>query len=118
RPRRPGEPGESAVQRLHLPGRGELLRRAAITLVAVGALASLAAGCGASASPESGITAFLRATNAQFVEGALTPDTSAGGSASISGVTINNTNVYPGEQNFPLSGTVTGATALVGLEND
>jgi hypothetical protein len=94
------------------------LRRAAITLVAVGALASLAAGCGASASPESGITAFLRATNAQFVEGALTPDTSAGGSASISGVTINNTNVYPGEQNFPLSGTVTGATALVGLEND
>ena len=29
----------------------------------------------------------------------------ADGSAVISGVAINNTNVYPGEQNFPLSGT-------------
>ena len=82
-------------------------------------MASLAAGCGASASPESGITALLRASNAQFVEGALVPDTSASdGAAVISGVAINNTNVYPGEQGFPLSGTVTGATALVGLEDD
>ena len=82
-------------------------------------MASLAAaGCAASASPESGITALLRISNAQFVEGALAPDTSATGSAVISGVAINNTNVYPGEENFPLSGTVTGVTALIGLEGD
>jgi hypothetical protein len=95
------------------------LRRAAVSLFAVGAVASLAAaGCAASASPESGVTALLRASNGQFVEGALPPDTSATGSAVISGVAINNTNVYPGEENFPLSGTVTGATALIGLEGD
>jgi hypothetical protein len=95
------------------------LRRAVINLRAVGVVASLlTAGCAASASPESGVTALLRVSNGQFVEGALTPDTSATGSAVISGVAINNTNVYPGEQNFPLSGTVTGATALIGLEDD
>ena len=92
---------------------------AGLTLRAVSVAASLvAAGCAASASPESGVTALLRASNGQFVEGALPPDTSATGSAVISGVAINNTNVYPGEENFPLSGTVTGATALVGLEDD
>ena len=95
------------------------MRRAALNLQAVGVVASLvAAGCAASASPESGVTALLRVSNGQFVEGALPPDTSATGSAVISGVAINNTNVYPGEENFPLSGTVTGATALVGLEGD
>lgn len=77
-----------------------------------------AAGCASSASPESGITALLRVSNAQFVEGALAPDSSAPGTALISGVAINNTNVYPGEQSFPLAGTVTGATVLIGLEND
>ena len=56
--------------------------------------------------------------NAQFVEGACRPTPRRPGTAVISGVAINNTNVYPGEQSFPLSGTVTGATALVGLEND
>jgi hypothetical protein len=76
------------------------------------------AGCGPSASPESGVTALLRASNAQFVEGALAPDTTATGTAVVSGVAINNTNVYPGEQSFPLAGTVAGATVLVGLKND
>ena len=95
------------------------MSRGADTLRAMSVVASLvAAGCAASASPESGITALLRVSNAQFVVGALDPDTTATGSAVISGVAINNTNVYPGEQNFPLSGTVTGATALVGLDND
>ena len=95
------------------------MSRAAVTLRAVSVVASLvAAGCAASASPESGVTALLRVSNAQFVEGALDPDTAATGSAVISGVAINNTNVYPGEENFPLSGTVTGATALVGLKDD
>ncbi len=93
--------------------------RAALTLRAVSVVASLvAAGCAASASPESGITALLRISNAQFVEGALPPDTASTGTAVISGVAISNTNVYPGEEDFPLSGTVTGATALVGLKGD
>jgi len=95
------------------------LRRLAVGLVATSFAASLAAaGCGAGASPESGITALLRASSAQFVDGALAPDTSAMGTAAISGVAINNTTVYPGELGFSLSGTVTGATALVGLKND
>jgi hypothetical protein len=78
----------------------------------------LVAGCGTSASPESGITALMRVSGAQFVSGALAPETSATGTALISGVGINNTMVYPGEENFPLTGTVTGVTALVGLKND
>jgi YD repeat-containing protein len=60
----------------------------------------------------------LRVSNAQFVQGALTPDTTATGSAVISGVAINNTKIYPGELGFPLAGTVTGVTALVGLKGD
>jgi hypothetical protein len=82
------------------------------------ALGVAASGCGESASPESGITALLRVPSAQFVEGTLAPDTTAMGKAVISGVSVNNTHVYPGEQNFPLSGTVTGATALIGLKGD
>jgi hypothetical protein len=78
----------------------------------------LVAGCGASASPESGITALMRVSGAQFVSGALVPDTAATGTARISGVGLNNLSIYPGEQNFPLTGIVTGATALVGLEGD
>jgi len=78
----------------------------------------LVAGCGASASPESGVTALLRVSGAQFVPGALPSNTGATGTAAISGVGLNNTVVYPGEENFPLTGTVTGVTALVGLDND
>jgi hypothetical protein len=81
-------------------------------------LAMMSAGCGPSASSASGITALLRVSNAQFVEGALAPDSTAPGTAIVSGVAINNTNVYPGEQSFPLSGSVSGATVLVGLKND
>jgi hypothetical protein len=78
----------------------------------------LVTGCAASASPESGITALLRVSGAQFVTGALAPDTAATGTAVISGVGLNNTIIYPGEQGFPLTGTVTGVTALVGLDDD
>ena len=81
-------------------------------------LAMMSAGCGPSASSASGITALLRVSNAQFVEGALAPDSTAPGTAIVSGVAINNTNVYPGEQSFPLAGSVSGATVLVGLKND
>ena len=81
-------------------------------------LALMSAGCGPNASSASGITALLRVSNAQFVEGALAPDSTAPGTAIVSGVAINNTNVYPGEQSFPLSGSVSGATVLVGLKND
>jgi hypothetical protein len=91
------------------------LSRALASLLLAG---TLAAGCAASADPESGIIALMRASNAQFVEGALTPDTTAAGTATISGVTVNNTKIYPGEQSFPLSGVVTGVTALVGLKGD
>lgn len=93
------------------------MRRLAASLLG-GLLGIASAGCGQSASPESGVTALLRVSNAQFVEGALAPDTSSTGAAVISGVAINNTNVYPGEQGFPLAGTVTGATVLVGLKGD
>jgi hypothetical protein len=90
-----------------------------LTASLLGALLGMASwGCGASASPESGITALLRASSGQFVAGALVPDTSAMGTATISGVAINNTTIYPGELGFSLSGTVTGATVLVGLKND
>jgi hypothetical protein len=79
----------------------------------------LVAGCGESASPESGITALMRVSGAQFVSGPLSADAKATtGTAAISGVGLNNLMVYPGEQNFPLTGVVTGVTALVGLEND
>lgn len=91
------------------------MRRRLANLLVAGLLV---AGCGASASPESGITAFMRVSGAQFVSGGLTPDTAAKGTARISGVGLNNLMVYPGEENFPLTGTVTGVTALVGLESD
>jgi hypothetical protein len=93
------------------------LRRVAAGILGA-ALGVAATGCGPSASADSGITALLRVPGAQFVEGALEPDTSATGSAVISGVALINTTIYPGEQSFPLSGTVTGATALVGLKGD
>ena len=80
RPRRRGEPGQPAVERLHHPRRGELLRRAAASLRAsASSPAWWRPAAAPSASPESGITALLRVSNAQFVEGALAPDTSATG---------------------------------------
>jgi hypothetical protein len=91
------------------------LRRGPTILLVAG---TLTAGCGTSASPESGITALLRVSGAQFVEEALAPDPIDTGSAVISGVSLNNTTIYPGEPSFPLSGTVTGPSALVGLEGD
>ncbi len=69
------------------------------------------------ASPQTGVTALMRASNAQFVPGALVADTAATG-ATLSGINIINTNVYPGQENFSFSGTVTGPTALVGLDGD
>ncbi len=86
------------------------------TVATLATVATLS-GCGG-ASPESGITANLRIANAQFVEGALAPDT-AGTEPAIRGITLLTTTVYPGQENFPLSGAVEdGGSVLVGLGGD
>ena len=87
-------------------------------------IAATAGACGG-ASPESGVTAYLRLASAQFVPGALSPDAGTqaadGGSLGppIHGVNLSVTNVYPGIQNVPLSGDVQkGTSVLVGLADD
>jgi hypothetical protein len=75
------------------------------------------AGCGGT-SAESGVTAYLRIAGAQFVEGALAADT-RGMEPAVRGVTLVNTAVYPGQENFPISGSVEdGGTVLIGLGDD
>lgn len=77
----------------------------------------LVAGCGG-ASPDTGITAYLRASNAQFVEGAM-PPASGNAEPAIRGVNLVNTTIYPGLENFGLSGAVEqGVSTLVGLAGD
>lgn len=79
-------------------------------------LACAAAGCDG-ASSESGVTAYLRLTNAQFVPGALQADPMAMGPKVALNLGI--ARVHPGVQNLPLSGNVTkGTSALIGLAND
>ncbi len=81
------------------------------------ALGLAAVGCGG-ASAETGVTALLRASNAQFVPGAL-PFETGGAEPALRGISLLNTNVYPGQENFPLSGAVEdGGTLLVGLKGD
>jgi hypothetical protein len=87
-------------------------------------IAAMAAAC-AGASPESGVTAYLQLTNAQFVPGSLSPDAGTQGTDGglqgppIRGVNLSVTNVYPGIQNVPLSGDVQkGTSVLVGLADD
>jgi hypothetical protein len=87
-----------------------------IRIVLLGVAAN-AAGCGG-ASPETGITAYLRASNAQFVPGAMPPPKDNSGPA-VRNVNLVNTTVYPGLVSFPLSGTVEqGVSVLVGLVGD
>ena len=87
-------------------------------------MAATAGACGG-ASPASGVTAYLRLANAQFVPGSLSPDAGTpgpdGGSQGppIHGLNLSVTNVYPGIQNVPLSGDVQeGTSVLVGLADD
>jgi hypothetical protein len=75
------------------------------------------AGCGG-ASSDPGVTAYLRAANAQYVPGSLTADTTATG-PKVQSVNILTTKVAPGLQNLSLTGDVTnGSSALVGLAGD
>jgi hypothetical protein len=90
-------------------------RRLAIGLGATAAVA--ACGCGG-ADPNSGITAYLRASNAQFVEGTM-PASSGGSEPAVRAVNLINTTIYPGQENFGVSGSVEGGvSALVGLAGD
>jgi hypothetical protein len=74
-------------------------------------------GCGG-VTPETGVTAYLRIANAQFAEGALPPDTS-GTEPAVRGITLLNTAPYPGQENFPVSGSVEGGgSVLIGLGGD
>jgi hypothetical protein len=81
-------------------------------------LLCLVAGCSGGASPDIGITAYLRASGAQFVEGPL-PAATNNPEPAIRGVNLVNTTIYPGLENFPLSGSVEqGISTLVGLAGD
>lgn len=81
------------------------------------ALLCAAAGCGG-ATPASGVTALMRIGGAQFVDGALAPDTS-GTEPAVRGITLNTNSVYPGEESFPVSGSVEkGSAVLIGLGGD
>ena len=100
-----GQPDQPRGQRVHHPRRGELLMRAHATTLA---LVLAAAGCGG-ASPETGITANLRLTTAQFVPGPLDADTAATGPTVF--VNLGVAKVSPGAQNLPLSGNVQAGPA-------
>jgi hypothetical protein len=75
------------------------------------------AGCGG-ASSDPGLSAYMRAANAQFVPGSLTADTTATG-PKIQSINILTTRVAPGLENLSLTGDVTdGTSALIGLAGD
>jgi hypothetical protein len=96
------------------------LRRAAFLLVsglALGPALGLSAGCGG-ASPESGVTAWMRIANAQFVPGTLATDTS-GTEPLVRQVALMTSQVAPGQENVPVSGSVEkGSAVLIGLSGD
>jgi hypothetical protein len=83
----------------------------------IGALGAVA-GCGG-VSPDSGLTAFMRASGAQYEPGELVTD--AGELApTVDTIKSANTRVFPGAQGRSVSGSVSGtATAvLIGLQGD
>ena len=89
-----------------------MMRRLALCLLLGGG-----AGCaGASANP--GLTAYLRLSGAQYVPGALAPQSDATAPL-VTSVNLLTTKVAPGLQNLPLSGDVhEGSSVLVGLAGD
>ncbi|HVV51699.1 MAG TPA: hypothetical protein VHO06_18670 [Polyangia bacterium] len=102
------------------------MRRPALLLLA----AALGAGCGG-ASPESGVTAWMRIAGAQFVAGPLTAGTCSAASDAGEGpdagspcplvrqVALMTNQVAPGQENVPVSGSVEkGSAVLVGLSGD
>ena len=87
------------------------MRRSPVMLV------FLLVGCGG-ASPQTGITAYLRASNAQFVPGPMPMDT-GNDEPKIRNFNVSNTTVYPGLENLSFSGTVEqGVSALMGIPGD
>jgi hypothetical protein len=78
-------------------------------------------GCGGE-SPASGLSAYLRATNAQFEPGELASVGVPGDAAkpSVDNVKSNNSHVFPGAQGRTVTGSVTGTSTalLVGLAGD
>ena len=91
--------------------------RALLSTLGVGAATALAAGCGG-ANPASGVTAWMRIANAQFVEGTLAIDKS-GTEPSVQQVALNTSQVAPGQENVPVSGSVEmGSAVLIGLSGD
>jgi len=79
-------------------------------------VASTALGCGG-ASADNGLTARLRLTGAQFVPGAIEPAPDATGPVAMASPSV--ARLYPGAQNIPLGGSVTGGTSvLLGFAND
>jgi hypothetical protein len=93
-------------------------RLALAGVVSVTAAVTAAAGCGG-ASPASGLTAFLRASNAQYVPGTLDAVTAVAG-PKVDSVRTNSSTAFPGEQGRAIAGSLSGtATAvLVGLAAD
>jgi hypothetical protein len=90
--------------------------RAPALVLGVGLAASGLGGCGG-ADPASGITAYMRASNAQFVAGDLPASTSS--DFPVRAVNLINTTIYPGQENFGISGAVEGGiSALIGLGGD
>ncbi|MDB4979773.1 MAG: hypothetical protein JWM82_525 [Myxococcales bacterium] len=75
-------------------------------------------GCGG-ASPTSGVTAYLRASNGQYVPGELS-STSDAMTPTVDLVKSNNTHVFPGALNRTVSGSAnpSAKAVLLGLEGD
>ena len=85
--------------------------------LAVGSATVLSAGCGG-ASSASGVSAWMRIANAQFAEGKLTVDTS-GSEPLVQQVALMTSQVAPGQENVPVSGSVeNGSAVLIGLSGD
>ena len=85
--------------------------------LALSLLLGCAAGCGG-ASADSGLTAYLRLSGAQFVRGELIPQSDAPAPL-VTSINLPTTKVAPGVQNLPLSGDVAnGSSVLVGLAGD
>jgi hypothetical protein len=77
-----------------------------------------ASGCDEGASPNAGVGALLRLTNAQYVAGELSTQTTAD-APTMQGITIGNTTVFPGATGRALSGSANAATGvLIGLQGD
>ena len=76
------------------------------------------AGCSGGADPNSGIGAYLRLTNAQYISGEL-GTAPAADAPTMAGISIGNVIVFPGAAGRSLGGSAFAATSvLIGLEGD